>query len=354
VTAAPVGLVSRRQNRASLASWLLAGVGLVAAITVVSVLIGPSSIPAGSALREVIDRLTPGTVDSELSTIQKSIVWDIRFPRILLGLLVGGLLASSGAAYQGVFRNPLADPYLLGIAAGAGFGATLMIVTGLGDGQGILDPVRIAAFAGALVAVALTYTVGVLGDRNRSTVSLILAGVAVASFFTALQTFVQQADSATISRVYLWILGSLTTSGWSEVGALAPYAAFTIVTLSMLSRQMDLLGVGDEEATSLGLNVRRTRLAIIVIASLATAAAVAVSGLIAFVGLIIPHTVRLLAGSSYRVIVPVSFLFGAAFLMGCDLIARNAMSPAEIPIGVVTAFFGAPFFILILRTTKMH
>lgn len=332
------------------------GVGVLAVVIIalISVRTGASAIPTGDAFAELLDRLLPGDQASGLSPQHRAIIWDIRAPRIALGLLVGGLLASAGAAYQGVFRNPLADPYLLGIAAGAGFGATLMFVSGLGDGQGILDPVRGAAFAGALAAVGLTYAVGVLGDRSRSSIALVLAGVAVASFFTAMQTFVQQRDDETISRVYRWILGSLTAASWSDVLALLPYTVVTTAVLVMSGRLLDVLSVGDEEATALGLNVGRTRLIIILVASLATAAAVAVSGLIAFVGLIIPHTVRLLFGASYRILVPISFLLGAAFLMACDLIARTALPPAELPIGVVTAFFGAPFFIIILRTAKLR
>jgi iron complex transport system permease protein len=250
-----------------------------------------------------------------------------------------------------VFRNPLADPYLLGAAAGAGLGVTIVIV-GTAEGAATPGVAPIAAFAGALSAVALTYALGRSGGGRTSTASLILAGVAVTSFFTAMQTYVQQRNQDTIRQVYTWILGRLSTAGWNEVRLLLPYAVVTWLVLLAHRRVLDVLSVGDDEAASLGVNPRRTRLLVIVAASLGTAAAVSVSGLIAFVGIIVPHTVRLLAGTSHRVVLPLSILFGGAFLCLADLLARTLSSPAEIPIGVVTAFFGAPFFVLVLRSSR--
>jgi iron complex transport system permease protein len=333
-------------------SWLLIGMtGLVATVAL-GVSVGPTSISPVGVLVELFDRLTWFSVDSGLSSSEAAIVWELRFPRVVLGMLVGSVLALCGGAYQGVFRNPLADPYLLGVAAGAGLGATFMIVNEIGDGRGFFDPVPLAAFGGAMLAVAASYTIGVLGDRTRSPTSLILAGVAVASFFTALQTFAQQSNDETIRRVYSWILGSLTTSGWGEVLLLLPYALVCGAVLLAHRRRFDVLAVGDEEAESLGVNVQKTRTIVVLVASLATAAAVAVSGLIAFVGIIVPHTVRLLVGTSYRLVLPLSAIGGAIFLVLTDLFARTALSPAELPIGVVTAFFGAPFFIVVLRSSR--
>ena len=198
----------------------------------------------------------------------------------------------------------------------------------------------------------LTYVVGASGNRSRSAASLILAGVAVASLLTALQTYVQQRDTKVISQVYSWLLGRLTVAGWSQVALLAPYAALAGAVLLAHRRLLDVLSVGDHEATTLGVAVDRTRLIVVVAASFATAAAVAVSGLIAFVGIIVPHTIRLLGGTSYRLILPLSMLLGGAFLVLADIVARQALAPAEIPIGVVTAFFGAPFFVMLLRTSR--
>lgn len=332
-------------------AWLLAGVAFVLASGVLALVVGPTSIPIWGTLQETFDRITPFDIESGLTVSQKSIVWNLRLPRVVLGLLVGASLATAGATYQGVFRNPLADPYLLGIAAGGGLGATLAFVNDLGDGKGAFDGVQLAAFAGALIAVALTWTVGVAGDRDRSATSLILAGVAVASFFTALQTFIQQRSTEDIREIYTWFLGGLSTSGWTEVMQLLPIAVALLIVLGFSGRILDVMAVGDEEAKMLGLAVPQVRLGLLVVASLLTAAAVAVSGLIAFVGLIVPHAVRLSSRGTFRVIVPLSIFAGAGFLVLCDLAARTILTPSEIPIGVITAFFGAPFFVFILRTT---
>ena len=319
---------------------------LLAAI-LAGLLVGPVSLPVGGVLAEIADRMPFISIDSGLDDRQAAIVWELRLPRVLLGALVGAALSVSGAAYQGVFRNPLADPYLLGVAAGAGLGATLVIVGGGASGL-----IPMAAFVGAVAAVIVAYVLGSLGGGPRSGATLILAGVAVAAFFTAAQTFVQQQHADTIREVFTWILGRLSTSGWGEVGTLAPYAAVGITVILLHRRLLDVLAVGEEEAGTLGVDPGRVRLIVVVAATLTTAAAVAVSGLIGFVGIIVPHTVRLLVGVSYRVILPVAVIGGAAFLVLADLAARTVLSPSEIPIGVVTAFVGAPFFALILRTSK--
>jgi iron complex transport system permease protein len=334
--------------------WLLAAVGAVVLATVLGVALGPVSVSPGRALVELLDQIPGIDLDSGLSARDATIVTDLRLPRVVLGLLVGAMLSGAGAAYQGVFRNPLADPYLLGVAAGAGLGATVAIVGGVQSTGGVGDPVPLAAFLGALIAVIATYLVGVTRERSTSASTLILAGVAVASFLTAVQTYVQQQNADDIRQVYSWILGRLGTAGWSDVTLLAPYAALTAIVLLVNRRVLDVLGVGDEEAGSLGLDVARARLLIVVAASLGTAAAVSVSGLIGFVGIIVPHAVRLLAGTSYRVILPLAMLFGGAFLTVADLIARTVDSPAEIPIGVITAFLGAPFFVVVLRNVRRY
>jgi iron complex transport system permease protein len=332
--------------------WLAVAVATVAVALVLGITIGPVGLHPVRALTELVDSIPGVDVSSGLSQRDATIVMQLRLPRVVLGLLVGAMLAGAGSAYQGVFRNPLADPYLLGVAAGAGLGATLAIVGGIEAVDGIVDPVPLAAFAGALVAVLGTYAVGINRNGTVGAATLILAGVAVASFLTAVQTYVQQQNSDSIREVYSWILGRLGTAGWDEVVLLLPYAAVTAVVLLVNRRVLDVLAVGDDEAASLGLDAARARLVIVVAASLGTAAAVSVSGLIGFVGIIVPHAVRLVVGTSYRVILPLSMLFGGAFLALADLVARTVASPAEIPIGVITAFLGAPFFIVVLRTAR--
>ncbi|MEC8998729.1 MAG: iron ABC transporter permease [Actinomycetota bacterium] len=329
--------------------WLAAGLAAAGIALVVGVSVGPVWIPPGRVALELLDHLPLFAVDSGLTESQQAIVWDLRAPRVVLGLLVGSMLAGSGAAYQGVFRNPLADPYLLGIAAGAGLGATLAIVSGLGDGLGLIDPVPLAAFVGALVAVTAAGTLSIRRGVAMPPTTLILGGVAVASFFTALQTFVQQRHAETLPQVFAWILGRLSTAGWDEVLLLLPYSLVCGGGMMLAAGALDVLAVGDDEASTLGLRPRTVRRLVLLVASLGAAAAVAVSGLIGFVGLIVPHAVRLVAGVSHRRVIPLSLLFGAAFLTLADVVARTVRSPAEMPIGVITAFIGAPFFLSILR-----
>ena len=323
---------------------------LLAGAFAAGVSIGPAAMPVGRVVLELLDRLPLVSVDSGLDSRQAAILWDIRVPRVVLALLVGATLSLAGGGYQGVFRNPLADPYLLGAAAGAGLGATLVLTLGIEGGWGPFDVLPAAAFVGALLAVGVTYLVGRAAGRGvaGTTTSLILAGVAMASLFTSVQTYFQQRADDTVREVYTWILGGLSTSGWSEVRLILPWAVLAAVGVLLHARPLDVLAVGDEEATTLGLHVDRTRLIVVVAASLGTAAAVAVSGLIGFVGIIVPHAIRLLAGHSYRVVLPLTLVAGGAFMVLADLVARTALSPAEVPIGVITAFVGAPFFLALL------
>ena len=250
-----------------------------------------------------------------------------------------------------MFRNPLADPYLLGAAAGAGLGATVVVAYAPASSlTGDLLP--FGAFVGAAVAVVAAYVLGRSAGVAAGPAALVLAGVTIASFLTALQTFVQQQHVDTVQEVYSWLLGRLATSGWRDVGIVLPYAVVAWAVIIAHRRLLDVLSVGDEEAAALGVNVARVRLLVVAAATIATAAAVAVSGLIGFVGIIVPHTIRLLVGGSYRLLLPLSVIVGAGFLVFADVIARTIMSPAELPIGVVTAFFGAPFFAVVLRTSR--
>jgi iron complex transport system permease protein len=333
-------------------SWSLAAVGTLFVAVVIGVLVGPVPLRIGAIVSEMADRLPLVDLSSGLTEQQRAIVWELRMPRVVLAGLVGAMLSLAGAAYQGVFRNPLADPYLLGVAAGAGLGATLAITYLPSTTGWPVDPLPLAAFIGALVGVSATYVLGRAGTRSRTTATLILAGVAMASFFTAVQTYVLQRESDTLRQVYTWILGQLTTASWREVVLILPYIVLCSVAILLHRRLIDVIAVGDEEADSLGIETSRVRLFVVIAASLGTAAVVAVGGLIGFVGIIVPHTIRLLVGSSYRLVLPLSILFGAAFLILADLAGRIAIAPAEIPIGVITAFLGAPFFLLVLRRSR--
>jgi iron complex transport system permease protein len=331
-------------------TWLVAaGVVLLIAATV-SMSVGAAGLSIGGIAAEVLDRVPGVNIDSGLSATDSSILWQIRLPRIVLGVLVGGMLALAGTSYQGIFRNPLADPYLLGVAAGAGLGATLAIVYGPQTGGTSIAIVGPAAFVGALIAAIGSYLLGTVG--RATTTSLILAGVAVAAFLTSIQTYVQLRNTDSLRDVVSWMLGRLSTAGWEEVRSILPLVIVSSIALLLHRKLLDVLALGDDEATTLGVRVTAVRLIVLVAASLGTAAVVAVSGLIGFVGIIVPHALRLAIGTSYARLVPLSFLAGAAFLVLADLVARTLISPAELPIGVVTAFFGAPFFLGILHLTE--
>ena len=331
--------------------WACSAVAFLLVSLAIGVLAGPIDLGVGGVLESAGARLHIPGMTTSLSSTEEAILWEIRVPRVILAALVGAMLALAGATYQGVFRNPLADPYLLGVAAGAGLGATIAIAY-LPEGLRGQRALPVAAFVGGAVAVMLTYAVGRSARRERDAATLVLAGVTVAAFFTAWQTFVQQQNSETLQQVYSWILGNIPSTGWSDVVLILPYVAVATVVILALRRVVDVLSLGDDEAATLGVDVRRVRLALVVAATLGTAAAVAVSGLIGFVGIIVPHAIRLLTGVGYRALLPLSVIIGAGFLVLADVVARTALSPAEIPLGVVTAFFGAPFFALVLRTTR--
>jgi cobalamin transport system permease protein len=302
---------------------------------------------------ELLDRLPLISVDSGMSDSDWNVIWQVRMPRVVLAAIVGAMLSLAGASYQGVFRNPLVDPYLLGAAAGAGLGATIVFtVARSATASWPVDPAPTVAFGAALVTVLITYTVGAAFGGTRSGVTLVLAGVAVTSLVTAVQTFLLQRHSEVVREVYSWILGTLSTARWSDVRMVLPYVAVATVVLLLHHRHLDLLRVGDDEAASLGAPVARVRLVVVIAATLGTAAVVAVSGLIGFVGIVVPHLIRLVSGTSYQRVLPLSVLLGAAFLILADIPGRVLTDPAETPIGVVTAFLGAPFFLVVLRARQ--
>src|SRR5215469_14786792 len=324
VTAGTVEAAPRVEARGvSLRAGLLTAAFLVVAVAI-GLAVGPFHIPVGSILRSALSYVPFLHVHQPLGAVERAVLWQVRAPRVVLAALVGGMLAVAGASYQGVFRNPLCDPYLLGVAGGAGLGATLAIIYGS------------AAAVGSNWAVPLA----------------VLAGVTMATFTAAVQTFVQQQHTQQLQNVYSWLLGGFSTATWHDVAICAPYIAVSSLVLVLHRRVLDVLSLGDDEASCLGIDVGRARLVIVVAATLGTAAAVSVSGLIAFVGIIVPHTIRLLFSMSYRAVVPLSLLAGAGFLVLADVVARTVLSPAELPIGVVTAFLGAPFFAVVLRTSR--
>ena len=281
----------------------------------------------------------------------ETIVWQLRVPRILLGGLVGASLAVSGATYQGLFRNPLADPYLIGVASGAGLGATVVLGTPVPAYIQGFNLLPLAAFGGALLAVIFSY---VIASRSGGLplAGLILSGIAIASLASAMTGFLMIRSDPDVRPVLTWLMGSLSVSGWEEVRLLLPYLFVGVVGMMAYGRILNLMQLGEDEAAQIGVNVQRTKLVLVALASLTTAAAVSVSGLIGFVGLVAPHVVRLLWGHDYRFLIPMSLLVGAGFLVAADVVARVAARPSELPIGLVTAFCGAPFFLYVLQRSR--
>ncbi len=327
--------------------WHWRSTALVALILLFVGLLAVSFGPVNLGFSKIIKTLFG--FDGGLTNLDRTLLLDIRLPRVALAALVGAALATSGAVYQTVFRNPLADPYLLGAAAGAGLGATIAI---MGGQNGFHAALPLFAFLGGVLAVVATFFVS--GSFYADPRSLLLSGIAVGSFATAIQTYLHQRHSAVLRTVYSWILGELTVADWNTVKWASIYIFISLAILFVIAKQLDGLMLSDEEAYSLGIHPNRIRIIAVAAATLATATAVSASGLIGFVGIVVPHLVRgLLHRATNRALLTVS-LAGAAFLVLADLGARTLLAPAELPIGVLTAFVGAPFFLFVLRARRLQ
>jgi iron complex transport system permease protein len=333
-----------------LARPYLVGAVLLLITLLLSVAVGSVFIPPQTILNLLAGKLI-GKAFAPDQTPFATILFSLRLPRTILVALVGAALAGSGAGFQGLFRNPLADPYLIGVASGAGLAAIAAMsihwpYTTLG-----LMAVPLAAFLGALLTVLVVYELARVG-RSLPVSNMILAGVAVSSFATALTSYLMINSSGELRRALVWLLGGSTLSGWQPVLAVLPYIVLGLGILLLMGHALNVLQLGDEQAQQLGLPVERVRRLVIGAASLATAAAISFAGIIGFVGLIVPHLVRLLWGGDYRRLLPVSMLLGAVLLLAADVLARVVMAPAELPVGIITALAGAPFFLWILRRAK--
>ncbi len=310
------------------------------------ILIGPAGISPGDTARVVLNHVAGASFDVPGQT--DAIIWEIRLPRVLLAAVVGGSLAYSGAAYQGVFRNPLADPYLLGVAAGAGLAGAIAIVLDAPLTHAGLSLLPLVSFGGAMIAVLLAYNIAQAGGQTPNT-TLILAGVTLSSISVAAISYILITDQQNSTAVLSWLLGSFNGSGWRDLPYVLPYAIPAGIVVFLHGRMLDVLQLEESEASYVGLDVRRTKAIILLAASLAAAAAVSVVGIIGFVGLVSPHVVRLLLGPDYRRLLPVVVLVGASFLVLADIGARSLVSPGELPVSILTSFVGAPFFLFLLR-----
>ena len=329
--------------------WINLGLLLVAGV--LSVAVGSVFIPPATLLHMLLAKLPGLAVATDWPETYAVILFQIRLPHTALITLTGAALASSGAAYQGLFRNPLADPYLIGVASGAGLGAVVAMTVGWPSNLLGMYTVPASAFAGSVVTVALVYFLARSGG-TASTNALILAGVAISSFATSLTSFLMLRSNEELRRSLAWLLGGSLMSGWQPVLAVIPYLIIGVGILLFAGHTLNVLQFGEEQAQQLGVPVERMKILLILAASLTTAAAVSFSGIIGFVGLIVPHLVRLLWGSDYRRLIQLSLLGGSIVLLFADLLARVVLSPQTLPVGIVTALAGAPFFLWVLRRSR--
>ncbi|WP_354644254.1 FecCD family ABC transporter permease [Kitasatospora camelliae] len=337
---------TRRPGRSTVLTAALAAALLLCALLAAG--LGAYRIPLGDILASLAHRLGAG--GHALERVPESVLWNVRLPRVVLALLVGGSLGCAGALMQGVFGNPLAEPAVIGVSSGGAVGAVACIVLGL-DALGSWT-VTVFAFASGLVTVLAVYAMSRSGGRTE-VVTLILTGVAVNAFCGALiGILLFTADSAAISQVTFWQLGSLAQATWGKVLAVLPFALVGLAVAPLYARRLDLLALGERPARHLGVDVERMRLVLVTVVALLTSAAVAVSGIIGFVGLIVPHLLRMAAGPGHRFLLPGSALGGALALVAGDLAARTVAAPAELPLGVITALIGSPFFFWLLRRTR--
>lgn len=314
---------------------------------------GAVAIPARDLFR-MLAGLLPGVApDPSVPDTFRTILFGVRFPHMVLVCLTGAALSSSGAVYQGLFRNPLADPYLIGVASGAGLGAvTAMSLRWPSSLLGYYS-LPVAAFLGASITVLLVYSIARVG-RTVPTTNLILAGVAISSFATALSTFLMLRSNEELRRAMSWLVGGSLMAGWQPVLAVLPYLVVGMGVLVLSSHTLNVLQFGEEQAQQLGIPIERRKLLMIAAASLTAASAVAFAGVIGFIGLIVPHLMRLVWGSDYRRLVPLSILGGGSALLLADLLARTVLAPQVLPVGIVTALAGAPFFLWVLRRAKQQ
>ncbi len=325
--------------------------GLLLAAGLLSVGLGAVTIAPGTLLRILLAQWPGSGVVPDWPHAHSTILLQVRLPHSILVALTGAALAGSGAAYQGLFRNPLADPYLIGVASGAGLGAVVALSFGFSSTPLGMYFIPAAAFVGALLTVGLVYNLARVNGYVPLT-TLILAGVAVGAFASAMTSFLMLRSNAMVTRALAFLLGGSPVNGWEPVFATLPYFGVGLVLLAVCGHPLNVLQFGEEQARQMGLNVDRAKIFIVIVASLTTAVAVAFSGVIGFIGLIVPHLFRILWGPDYRHLIPMSILGGAAALLLADVGARTVIAPQSVPVGILTAMVGAPFFLWILRRAK--
>ncbi|HCP60053.1 MAG TPA: iron ABC transporter [Dehalococcoidia bacterium] len=343
--AVPAVLYPHRHGRVYAILGLLVLLGVMVAFATT---VGSVQIPLSTTSSILLSKLPFVNMNPTWTSALETIILEIRLPRVILAGLVGAALAIAGATYQGLFRNPLADPYLIGVAQGAALGAVVGFILPI-DWQWLgLGTVPLFAFVGALLSVAVVYTVARVGKVMPVT-TLILAGVALGALLSSIVSFLIITSEEQLHGIMFWLMGSFSLTQWSEIKFVLPYVVVGVGVLLVYARSLNIMQLGEEQAQQLGINVEKLKLILLTAATLVTAAAVSFVGIIGFVGIIIPHAVRLIWGPDYRFLLPLSVLVGAIFLILTDIVARTVLAPSEVPIGVITAFCGAPFFLYLLR-----
>jgi iron complex transport system permease protein len=343
-------LKSLDRRRRSIVAILALAAALVFC-TIIATSLGTVAIPSSEVARMLLDRLPVLSCAPTWTEQAEAIIFQIRLPRVATAVVVGGALAVAGAVFQGLLRNPMADPYIIGTSGGAALGATIALLLPIRVvwyGFTLVPP---AAFAGAFIAVLLVYRIARVGPRTPIT-TLLLAGFATSSMMSAVMSFFMVISGRTLHQVILWTMGGVTASGWPQLQIVTPLILVGMFMAYFLAGDLNAFLLGEEQAAHLGVNVERRKLILLMVGSLLTGAAVSVSGLVGFIGLVVPHVARLIFGPDHYLLLPASALLGSLFLVLADLLARLLMAPAEIPVGIITAMLGAPFFIYLLRRSK--
>lgn len=327
---------------------------ILTVVVILSCCIGAVKIDFTTSGKILLSKIPFVTDLISLESIKPShikIISDLRLPRILVALFTGGALAVVGCAFQGVFKNPMADPFVLGISSGAALGATIGLVLNFRKYIFGFTGVSIFAFMGAIITVVIVLRIASIGRKLPAT-TLLLAGISINYLFSAIMSLMMLLNRSKLESVYLWTLGSFSTSNWKEVTLIIPVVIICSIILMIFSKDLNIMLLGDETAKSLGIDVNKTKKIILVISSLMIAIVVSISGIIGFVGLIIPHIVRIIIGPNHKKLIPLAMVVGATFMIICDTVARVIISPAELSVGIITSIFGVPFFLSLLYKQK--
>lgn len=317
----------------------------------VSTTIGVANISVSDTIKVIINKIFSNNDNLKVKEIYQNIIWNIRIPRIIVASLVGIGLSVTGASYQSLFKNPMADPYILGVSSGAGLGATIGIVLGLNFSILGISGITITAFLISLLTIFIVYTISKVGKKTPIT-SLILSGVAISYLFSSVISILMIFNSKETDKVVFWLMGSLTTANWNHIQILTPIVLIGSLLIWIYSRELNIMLMGEESAQMLGVDIEKTKIKLFLIVSLIVSVTVSITGIIGFVGLIVPHTVRMIVGANNKTLIPIAAVSGGIFMIISDTIARTIVNPTELPVGAVTALFGAPYFIYLISKNK--